>query len=144
MFFGRRERALGFLHSRAAARITARRLDTEEAMQKTLYVSLDVHKASISASTAEEDRNGPVNFVGAIANTPAALKRLAERLAKDGHRLEFCYEAGGCGYGIYRHLTELGHGCTVVATSMIPRASRASVSGTIGGTPKSLQSCIDR
>lgn len=90
-------------------------------MQKTLYVGLDVHKASISASTAEEDRNGPVNFIGAIANTPTALKRLAERLAKDGHRLEFCYEAGGCGYGIYRHLTELGHSCTVVATSMIPR-----------------------
>jgi len=35
--------------------------------------------------------------------------------------LEFCYEAGGCGYGIYRQLTKLGHACAVVATSLIPR-----------------------
>lgn len=42
-------------------------------------------------------------------------------MAKDGHRLEFCYEAGFCGYVIYRQLTGLGYGCTVAATSMIPR-----------------------
>jgi transposase len=59
--------------------------------------------------------------VGTIPNTPVAFTKLAKRLAKDGHHLEFCYEAGCCGYGIYRHLTGLGHGCTVVATSLIPR-----------------------
>ena len=54
---------------------------------------------------------------------PAASGKgtLAKRLAKDGSRLEFCYEAGCCGYGIYRQLTELGHGCTVVAPTLIPR-----------------------
>jgi transposase len=48
------------------------------------------------------------------------VAKLAHRLAKDGCRLEFCYEAGACGYGIYRQLTELGHHCTVVAPSLIP------------------------
>ncbi len=38
-----------------------------------------------------------------------------------GKKLEFCYEAGCYGYGIYRQIVELGHGCTVVAPSMIPR-----------------------
>ena len=28
---------------------------------------------------------------------------------------------GPCGYGVYRHLTGLGHGCDVVAPSLIPR-----------------------
>jgi transposase len=90
-------------------------------MQKTLYIGLDVHKGTISVSTAEEGRDGPVGFIGTIPNTPLGLKKLTERLARGGHRLEFCYEAGGCGYGIYRHLTHLGHGCSVIATSLIPR-----------------------
>ncbi|MCP1830212.1 MULTISPECIES: hypothetical protein [Bradyrhizobium] len=73
-------------------------------MQKILYVGLDVHKVSISVTVAEDGRNGTVGFIGAVPNTPAALSKLRKRLAKDGHRLEFCYEAGFCGYGIYRHL----------------------------------------
>lgn len=90
-------------------------------MQNTSYVGLDVHKASISATVAEEGREGAVTFIGVIPNTAPALTKLAKRLARDGRRLEFCYEAGCCGYVIYRHLTALGHGCTVVATSLIPQ-----------------------
>jgi transposase len=88
---------------------------------RRVYVGLDVHKASISITTADEGRDGAVRFVGAIPNTPPDVAKLAKRLAKDGDRLEFCYEAGGCGYTIYRQLTGLGHGCAVVATSRIPR-----------------------
>jgi transposase len=35
--------------------------------------------------------------------------------------LEFCYEAGGGGYGIYRQLVDLGHGCTAAAPTLIAR-----------------------
>src|SRR5260370_40804937 len=45
---------------------------------------------------------------------------MAKQLARDGE-LDFCYEASGCGYGIHRQLTTLGHKCTVAAPSMIPR-----------------------
>jgi len=89
--------------------------------EKILYVGLDVHKASISVSTAEDGRDGEIRFVGTIPNTPIDVAKLVKRLAKNGHRLEFCYEAGGCGYGVYRQITDLGHGCAVVATSRIPR-----------------------
>ena len=34
--------------------------------------------------------------------------------------VSFCYEAGPCGYGIYRQITRLGHDCAVVAPSLIP------------------------
>ncbi len=87
----------------------------------TLYIGLDVHKATIAVSLAEEGRDGAVRFLGEIPNAPTDVAKLAKRLAKDGGRLEFCYEAGCCGYGIYRQLVELGHGCTVVAPTLIPR-----------------------
>jgi transposase len=52
---------------------------------------------------------------------------LVERLAKGGRPLSFCYEAGPCGYGLYRHLLALGHECTVVAPSLIPMKARDRV-----------------
>jgi transposase len=90
-------------------------------MLKTLYVGLDVHKASLSVTVAEEGRGGSITFIGTIPNTLVAVTKLCKKLGKEGYRLEFCYEAGCCGYVIHRHLVGLGHGCTVVATSMIPR-----------------------
>ena len=45
---------------------------------------------------------------------------MAKRLSKHGE-LDLCYEASGCGHGIHRQLTALGHRCIVVAPSMIPR-----------------------
>lgn len=90
-------------------------------MQSVAYVGLDVHKATISVTVAEDGRNGDVRFIGTIPNTPGDVLKLVKRLAKDGQRLEFCYEASCCGYGIYRQIIQLGHGCMVVAPSMIPR-----------------------
>jgi len=84
------------------------------------FVGMDVHKETISISVAEDGRNGPVRFIGVIPNQPDDIAKMSKRLAKHGE-LDFCYEAGGCGYNIYRQLTALGHSCTVAATSMIPR-----------------------
>ena len=90
-------------------------------MQTTIsFVGMDVHKASISISVAENGRSGPVRFIGVIPNTPEAVGKMAKHLAKHGE-LDFCYEASGCGYNIHRQLTGLGHRCTVAAPSMIPR-----------------------
>src|SRR4051794_22040487 len=85
------------------------------------YVGLDVHKDTIAVALAVAGKRGEVREYGTIANTPAALKALASKLAKSGATLQFCYEAGPCGYGIQRQLSAAGHDCVVVAPSLIPR-----------------------
>jgi len=84
------------------------------------YVGLDVHKETIAVSVAEAGV-GEVRYIGEIANTPEAVAKLARQLKKGDARLSFCYEAGACGYGVYRQLRELKHDCMVVAPSLIPR-----------------------
>ena len=85
------------------------------------YVGLDVHKDGIVVAVAEGGERGEVREYGRIANTPAALRRLACKLGQQGVELRFCYEAGPCGYGIQRQLSALGHECIVAAPSLIPK-----------------------
>ncbi len=84
------------------------------------YVGLDVHKESIAVAVAGWGRGEPV-YRGEIGHTASAVKKLVKQLSPDGEVLSFCYEAGPCGYGLYRTLTALGHRCEVVAPSLIPR-----------------------
>src|SRR3954454_19878800 len=85
------------------------------------YVGLDVHKDTIAIALAASDQRGDVREYGKIANTPTALQAAAVKLARGGSELRFCYEAAPCGYGIQRQLAASGHGCVVVAPSLIPR-----------------------
>lgn len=85
-----------------------------------VYVGLDVHKETIAIAVARPGRCEP-EYHGNIVNSDAAVRKLLKQLSRPGEALSFCYEAGPCGYGLYRDLTALGHGCTVVAPSLIPR-----------------------
>ena len=84
------------------------------------FVGLDVHKATIAVSIADNGGGDP-RFYGEIPNTSVAISKLMVQLAKGGARLSVCYEAGCCGYVIHRQLTKLGHFCQVVAPSLIPK-----------------------
>jgi transposase len=91
-------------------------------MEKPItYVGLEEHKDTIGIAPAETGKRGEVREHGQIANTPSVLKGLTTKLACSGHELRFCCEAGPCGYGIQRQLSAMGHGCVVVAPSLIPR-----------------------
>src|SRR5271155_3433149 len=85
------------------------------------YVGLDVHKDTIVVAVADGGLRGEVREYGRIANTAAALDRLAGKLGGEGGKLRFCYEAGPSGYGIQRQLSAHGHECVVVAPSLIPK-----------------------
>lgn len=84
------------------------------------YVGLDVHKATIAVSVAS-GTSDEVRYFGDIPNTTEAVNKLIQQLRKDASTLSFCYEAGPCGYGLYRQLSDLGWQCHVVAPSLIPK-----------------------
>jgi transposase len=89
-------------------------------MNNIIFVGMDVHKATISVAVAKGERGGEVSHLGNFPNRGDHIDKLVERLSKNGQQLRFCYEAGPCGYGLYRQLTALGHECMVVAPSLIP------------------------
>jgi len=89
-------------------------------MQDSIFIGLDVHKATISVAVARGERGGEVRHWGTVPHRADHVRRLVEKLAAGGGRLLFCYEAGPCGYGLYRQLVEMGHDCIVVAPSLIP------------------------
>lgn len=89
---------------------------------KKLYVGMDVHKESIDIALAEEGEQ--VRHYGRIGGDMNALTRTLRKLESLGRSLVFVYEAGPCGYGIYRMLKARGHECWVVAPSNTPRRVR--------------------
>lgn len=88
-------------------------------MSKSLrFIGLDVHKDSIVIAVAESGQE-PAYVHGEIPNDWAVLRRTLRHLA-GGCSLRCCYEAGPCGYGLYRRMKEAKIECIVVAPSLIP------------------------
>jgi transposase len=84
---------------------------------------MDVHKNSIEIAIAQQGRNGDVRSYGKIDGSLQALDKVIRKLVSKGGLLHFVYEAGPCGYEIYRHLTAKGYDCAVVAPSRVPKKS---------------------
>jgi transposase len=89
----------------------------------SIFIGMDVHKNSIDIAIAQTGRKGQVHHFGKIDGSLSALDKVVRKLVSKGERLHFVYEAGPCGYQIYRHLTAKGFDCTIVAPSMVPKQS---------------------
>jgi transposase len=85
------------------------------------YVGLDVHKDSITIAIADEGRDGNVRVYGKIRNDLDQIDKVMRKLISQNSQLHCVYEAGPCGYTIYRHLSSKGIDCAVVAPALIPR-----------------------
>jgi len=84
------------------------------------YVGMDVHKERITVAIAKAGTEGPLQY-GEIVNSAEAIQKLSKKMRAQGEEVLFCYEAGPCGYSIYRQLKNMGYDCMVVAPSLIPR-----------------------
>ncbi|MCP4050207.1 MAG: IS110 family transposase [bacterium] len=90
-------------------------------MKMIKYIGLDVHKKSISVAIADEGSNSEIRSYGKIPNTMTAINKLIRKLVSSGNELKFVYEAGPCGYCLYRNLKQIGYDCIVIAPSLTPR-----------------------
>jgi transposase len=87
------------------------------------YVGMDVHKDTISVAYAPDARGKDVVALGNIGTRQCDIDKLIRKLTSKSPQLIFVYEAGPCGYWLYRYLTKKGYTCHVVAPSMIPKRS---------------------
>jgi transposase len=87
----------------------------------TLYVGMDVHKDSIAVAYVSQEHPAEVIYCGAIGTRQCDSDPLIRKMQSKSKHLVFVYEAGPCGYWLYRYLTQKGHVCWVVAPSLIPK-----------------------
>lgn len=81
------------------------------------FVALDVHKHSITAAVLPAVGGQPE--VLQLEHSEKAVRRFFKKLG-GGEGLAVCYEAGPCGYELYRLLASLGIACDIVAPSLTP------------------------
>lgn len=88
-----------------------------------IYIGLDTHKEFTEVVYTGSARGTEFMHVGKIKTTKQGLVKQARQLQSRHPKatLHFVYEAGPCGYWVYRLLTSLGHPCYVVAPSLIPK-----------------------
>lgn len=87
------------------------------------YIGLDVHKNSIAIAIAEDGQKRDVNFYGVINNDMDQLHKFLRKLISQNVEPRCVYEAGPCGYNIYRSLKDKDINCVVIAPSLIPKKS---------------------
>ena len=87
----------------------------------TLYVGMDVHKGFTSVAYTTWGSGSEIVYLGRIGPRWSDVDRLVSRLCRKCDRQLYGYEAGPCGYGLYRHLRDVGMECIVAAPSVIPR-----------------------
>ena len=87
-----------------------------------IFIGLDTHKISTEVAYSRDGREHLEQHFGKIATTKNTITKLARQFQSKfpNATLHFVYEAGPCGYWLYRLLTSLGHCCYVVAPSLIP------------------------
>jgi transposase len=88
-------------------------------MTNIAHIGLDVHKGMIDVAIATSEES-EVKYYGEIRNEEASILKLVNRLNTRSKNQIFYYEAGPCGYGLYRYLSKLNRKCLVIAPSLIP------------------------
>lgn len=84
----------------------------------TAFIGMDVHKESIDVAIADARE---ARHYGRIGGDAGSVDRLIKKLRSVHRKPVFIYEAGPCGFWLYRRLRAQGLECMVVSPSMTPR-----------------------
>src|SRR4029450_2972064 len=88
---------------------------------RTLFIGMDVHKDSIAVAYVAQAHGAEVIYLGSLGTRQGDIDHLLRKMQAKAKQLIFIYEAGPCGYWLYRYLTKKGDDCWVVAPSLIPK-----------------------
>jgi transposase len=87
----------------------------------TLFIGMDVHKETIAVAYIAQDHGAEVTYLGTIGTRQCDIDQLVRKMQAKAKHLIFVYEAGPCGYWLYRYLRKKDYDCWVVAPSLIPK-----------------------
>ena len=117
--------AKGQHHRRLAMNRQQRRSTISQS--NTLCMGMDVHKASIAVAYVAQAHGAEINDLETLGTRQGDLDQLSRKMPSQAQHLIFVYEAGPCGYWLYRYLTKKGYDCWVIAPSLIPKTPRDRV-----------------
>jgi len=84
----------------------------------TAVVGMDVHKESVDIAIADGKE---ARLFGRVGGDAIAVERAVRKFRSVHRDPLFVYEAGPCGFWLYRRLRAQGLRCMVVSPSMTPR-----------------------
>jgi transposase len=70
----------------------------------TLFIGMDVHKDTIAVAYVAQDHGAEVTYLGTIGTRQCDSDQLIRKMQSKAKHLIFVYEAGPCGYWLYRYL----------------------------------------
>jgi len=90
-------------------------------MENTItYVAMDTHKKQHKIALHYPCQEEIVEFT--INNTVRDIKKMVNKIKKQAPgKVEFCYEAGVCGFTLKRRIEQFDCRCIVIAPSLVPR-----------------------
>src|SRR5262245_26301725 len=80
----------------------------------TLFIGMDVHKETIAVAYVAPEHGAAVTALCTIGTRQYDIDQLIRKMQSKSKQLIFVYEAGPCGYWLYRYLTKKGHVCWIV------------------------------
>lgn len=87
---------------------------------RTLSLGWEVHKASSAVAYVAQAHSAAVVSRGTIGTRQGDIDQCIRKMRSTSQHRLCVYEAGPCGYWLYRSLTHTGPGCWVVAPALLP------------------------
>jgi transposase len=81
------------------------------AQSRTRFLGMDVHKETMAVASVAQEPGAEVTDLGPMGTRQCAIDPLMRQMPSKATYLIFVYEAGPCGYGLYRSLTKKDDHC---------------------------------